>query len=127
MRRHGLVLLCTLALAALAAALAATVARAHSTPQIRREKAHEQQVLAEVGRIGNDLQRAQDAWWNAKQRLAAVNASLRRNQYRLHVARGNLHAAQKRLMSRIYSLYVNGAPSTVDVLAGAHSISQLID
>jgi cell wall-associated NlpC family hydrolase len=127
MRRHGLVLLCTLALAALAAALAATVARAHSTPEIRREKAHEHQVLAEVGRIGKDLQRAQDAWWNAKQRLAEVNANLRRNQFRLHVARGNLHAAQKRLMSRIYSLYVNGAPSTVDVIAGAHSISQLID
>jgi cell wall-associated NlpC family hydrolase len=127
MRRHGLVLLCTLALAALAAALAATVARAHSTPQIRREKAHERQVLAEVGRIGNDLQKAQDAWWNAKQRLAEVNANLRRNQFRLHVARGNLHAAQKRLMSRIYSLYVNGAPSMVDVLAGSHSFSQLID
>src|SRR5262249_55165859 len=30
-------------------------------------------------------------------------------------------------MSRLYSLYVNGAPSTIDVLAGAHSLSQIID
>ena len=43
------------------------------------------------------------------------------------MARGNFHAAQKRLMARLYSLYVNGAPSTVDVIAGAHSLSQLID
>jgi cell wall-associated NlpC family hydrolase len=127
MRRHGLVLLCTLALAALAAALAATIARAHTTPEIQRQKAHERAVLAEVNQIGKKLQLAEDQAWNAKQRLILVNRRLRRNKVRLHLARGNLRAAQKRLMSRIYSLYVNGAPSTVDVIAGAHSISQLID
>src|SRR3954463_8743973 len=30
-------------------------------------------------------------------------------------------------MDRLYSLYVNGAPSTIDVIAGAHSLSQMID
>ena len=127
MRRHGLVLLCTLSLAALAAALAATVARAHSTPQIRAEREHARAVLAQVDRIGKSLQVAQDEAWSAKQRLVQVKRSLRRNEYRLHLARGNLRGAQKRLMSRIYSLYVNGAPTTVDVIAGAHSLSQLID
>ena len=113
MRRHGLVLLCTLALAALAAAGAATVARAHSTPQIRAEQAHQRAVYAQVGVIGKKLQIAQDQWWNAKQQLILVNGSLHRNEYRLHVARGNLKAAQKRLMGRLYSLYVNGSPSTI--------------
>jgi cell wall-associated NlpC family hydrolase len=127
MRRHGLVLLCTLAFAALAAALAATVARAHSTPQIRAEQTHQRAVLAEVSQIGNKLQVVQDQAWNAKQRLALVKQSLQRNEYRLHVARGNLHSAQKRLMERLYSLYVDGTPSAIDVLAGAHSLSQLID
>ncbi|HEY3551438.1 MAG TPA: NlpC/P60 family protein [Gaiellaceae bacterium] len=127
MRRQGLALLCTLGLAALAAALAATVARAHSTPQIKAEQEHARTVLAEVGRIGKDLQQAEDRAWNAQQKLAQVNRDLRQNADRLHVAKGNLHGAQKRIMSRIYSLYVNGAPSTVDVLAGSHSISQLID
>src|SRR6185437_542022 len=70
--------------------------------------------------------RVEDRAWNAQQRVAQVNQSLRRNEFRLHVARGNLKAAQKRLMARMYSLYVNGAPSTIDVIAGAHSISQLI-
>jgi cell wall-associated NlpC family hydrolase len=127
MRRHGLVLLCTLAFAALAAALAATVARAHSTPQIRAAQAHARSVLAEVDQIGNRLQVVEDQAWSAKQRLALVKQNLKRNEYRLHVARANLHASQKRLMARLYSLYVNGAPSTIDVLAGAHSLSQIID
>lgn len=127
MRRHGLVLLCTLALAALAAVLAASVARAHSTPEIRAQQAHERTVLAQVNAIGDKLQAVQDREWNANQQLTLVKQSLVRNQYRLHVARGNLHSAQKRLEARLYSLYVNGSPSTVDVIAGAHSISQLID
>src|SRR5690242_19224631 len=127
MRRHGLALLCTLGLAALAAALAATVARAHSTPEIRRQQAHERTVLAQVAQIGKSLQLAEDEAGKAQERVAEVNRSLRQNEYRLRLAKGNLHAARQRLMSRVYSLYVNGAPSTVDVIAGSHSISQLID
>jgi len=127
MRRHGLALLCTLGLAALAAAVAATVARAHSTPQIRAEQSRERTVMAQVNQIGHKLQAATDAWSLAKQQVALVNKDLQRNQYRLHLAKGNLRASQKRLMSRLYSLYVNGTPSTIDVLAGAHSLSQIID
>jgi cell wall-associated NlpC family hydrolase len=123
MRRHGLVLLCTLALAS----LAATAARAHSTPQIRAQQARARSVLAQVDQIGQKLQVVEDQAWSAQQQLELVKASLRRNEYELHVAKGNLRAAQKRLMARLYSLYVNGAPSTIDVIAGANSISQMID
>jgi cell wall-associated NlpC family hydrolase len=127
MRRYGFLLLCTLALAALAAGAATTVARARSTPQIRAEQAHERAVLAEVNQIGVKLQAAQDARWNAIQQLKLVKQNLQRNEYRLSVARGNLHASQQRLMSRLYSLYVSPAPSTIEVLAGAHSVSQGLD
>jgi peptidoglycan DL-endopeptidase CwlO len=123
MRRSGLVLLFALGLAALVAA----TARAHSTPQIRAERTHQQAVLAEVNHIGAQLQNVEDQAWNAKQRVAQVDRSLRQNEFRLGIARGNLKAAQKRLMERLYSLYVNGAPNTIDVIAGAHSISQMID
>ena len=127
MRRHGLALLCALGIAALAADVAATVARAHSTPQIRAEQSRERTVMAQVNQIGHKLQAATDAWSLAKQQVALVNKDLQRNQYRLHLAKGNLKASQKRLMSRLYSLYVNGTPSTIDVLAGAHSLSQIIN
>ncbi|HKD95396.1 MAG TPA: C40 family peptidase, partial [Gaiellaceae bacterium] len=127
MRRYGFLLLCTLALAALTAAVAATVARAHSTPQIRAEQAHARTVMAEVGVIGKRLQVAQDEWGKAKEQLALVNGRLRKNEYRLHVARGNFKAAQKRLATRLYAVYVNGSPSTIEMLAGAHSLSQILD
>jgi peptidoglycan DL-endopeptidase CwlO len=123
MRRYGLVLLCTIGLAS----FVATVARAHSTPQIRAQQAHARSVLAEVNRIGRNLQVVEDESWNAKQRLERVKQGLRRNEYKLRLARGNFHAAQKQLMARLYSLYVDGAPSAIEVLAGAKSFSQLID
>jgi cell wall-associated NlpC family hydrolase len=123
MRRHGLVLLFTLALAS----LAATVAWAHSTPQIRAQQAHRRAVLAQVNAIGQNLQAVEDQAWNAQQRLNLVKQSLRLNEYKLRVAKGNLHAAQQRVMERLYSLYVNGSPSTIDVIAGAKSVSQMID
>ena len=56
-----------------------------------------------------------------------MKQSLQTNQYRLHVAKGDLHNAQKRLESRLYSLYVNPRPSAVEVMAGANSLSQIID
>jgi len=121
-RRNALVLLSTIA----AASLAATVAWAHSTPQIRAQRAHEKQVIAQVDQIGRHLQIVEDQASNALQRLDLVKRSLRANEYRLHVAKGNLHAAQQRVMDRLYSLYVDGSPSTIDVIAGAQSVSQMI-
>jgi cell wall-associated NlpC family hydrolase len=123
MRRHGLVLLFTLLLAA----FAATAARAHSTPQIRAQQAHEQAVVGQINQIGRNLEGVVQQYDGAQLELQRVKTTLRRNEVALHVARGNLHAAQRRLMSRLYSLYVNGAPSAIDVIAGATSISQMLD
>jgi len=123
MRRIGLALLCTLALAS----VAATAARAHPTPQIRAEQAHAKAVVAEINQIGRNLETVIQEYDSARLELQRVKASLRRNEFALHVARGNLRAAQKRLMNRVYSLYVNGSPSYIDVIAGAKSLSQMID
>ena len=123
MRRIGLALLCTLVLAS----VAATAARAHPTPQIRAEQAHAKAVVAEINQIGRNLETVIQEYDSARLELQRVKASLRRNEFALHVARGNLRAAQKRLMNRVYSLYVNGSPSYIDVIAGAKSLSQMID
>jgi cell wall-associated NlpC family hydrolase len=123
MRRLGLLLLCTLVLAA----VAATAARAHPTPQIRAEQAREKSVVNQINTIGRNLEGVVQQYDAAQLELQRVKGSLRRNEVALGVAKGNFHVAQQRLMSRIYSLYVNGAPSAIDVIAGAKSLSQLID
>jgi peptidoglycan DL-endopeptidase CwlO len=123
MRRHGLVILGALALASLVAASAV----AKSTPQIRAAQAHARAVRAEVERIGINLEATIQRYDGAQEELRQVKASLKANTRKLGVARANFHAAQVRIMARIYSLYVSGKPSTLDVLAGAKSLSQVID
>src|SRR5437588_12963279 len=110
MRRHGLVLLCTLVLAS----LVVTAAGARSTPQIRAQRAHARAVMAEINQIGANLESVIQSYDGAKLELQKVEASLQANTFKLHVARANFHAAQKRLMARLYSLYVYGNPSTPD-------------
>ena len=123
MRRHGLVIVGALALAA----LVATSARAHSTPGIRAAQAHARRVEAEVNRIGISLEATIQSYDGAEVELRQVKASLKSNTHKLGIARTNFHAAQQRIMSELYSLYVNGKPTTLDVLAGARSLSQLIN
>ncbi len=84
-------------------------------------------MVAQIDQIGRNLEGVVQQYDGAQLELSAVKTTLRRNEVALHVARGNLHAAQRRLMSRLYSLYVNGAPSAIDVIAGATSISQMLD
>jgi peptidoglycan DL-endopeptidase CwlO len=123
MRRHGLVIVGALALAA----LIATSARAHNTPKIRAAQAHERAVRAEVERIGVSLEKTIQHYDGAREELRQVHASLAANTHKLRIARANFHAAQLRIMQRLYSLYVNGKPTTLSVLAGASSLSQVID
>jgi cell wall-associated NlpC family hydrolase len=123
MRRHGLVLVGAFALASFVAA----TAPAQTTPQIRKQMSHARAVQAEVERIGVSLESVIQQYDGARLELRAVKASLRSNKAKLRVARANFHAAQLRIMARIYSLYVNGKPTTLDILAGSKSLSQVID
>ena len=123
MRRHGLLIAGALVFASFVAASAG----AQSTPGIRAAQAHARAVKAEVERIGVSLEGTIQRYDAAQVELQQVKESLASNTQRLHLARANFHAAQVRIMPRLYSLYVSGKPSTLDVLAGARSLSQVID
>jgi cell wall-associated NlpC family hydrolase len=112
----------------LLAAVAAEAAQARPpSPAIRRERAHERQVLARIDGIGRNLERVVQDYDGARIRLARVQRSLQLNEIALGVARRNLKAAQTRLAGRLVDLYVHGQPGTLDVLAGAKSLSQILD
>src|SRR5947209_8184535 len=100
MRRHGLAIVGVLALAA----FVATSARAHNTPQIRAQQAHARAVRAEVERIGASLEATIQHYDGAQLELKQAKASLANNTHLLGLARASLHAAQLRIMQRIYSL-----------------------
>jgi cell wall-associated NlpC family hydrolase len=124
MRRKALALSSVLAVIALASTSAG--ARG-SNPQIQAQQARQRSVLARVNQIGQEVAKVNQEWDGAKIQLAKVEGQLKQNTYALHVARANLKAAQKRIMTRLYSIYVDGQPTTMDVLAGAQSLSQIID
>jgi cell wall-associated NlpC family hydrolase len=123
MRRYGFLIAGALALAA----LAATTARAHSTPQIRQARAHARAVRAQVEQIGIHLEGTIQHYDHAEEQLRQTTASLKTNTYKLRVARANYHRAQLRIMARVYQLYVSGKPSTLEVIAGARNLSQVIN
>jgi cell wall-associated NlpC family hydrolase len=114
--------------AALVAGGAATAASAKPpSPAVRAQQARERAVITKIDQLGASLERVVQNYDGARLRLAAVNASLTRNQVALGVARRNLHASQVRLEQRLVSLYENGRPGIVDVITGAKSLSDVID
>ena len=112
---------------AAAAFVLAAPAGATLSPALRAQKAHRQRVLSQIAAINSRLERVVQAWDGANVELIAVQRDLRSNESRLRLARANLHAAQLRLEQRLVGLYVSPNPTTLDVLAGAQSISDLID
>jgi cell wall-associated NlpC family hydrolase len=117
-------LFATLAVAGLSAGAASARPPSHA---VRVQKARERAVLARIDQIGANLESVIQAYDGARIRLARVERGLRANEYALGVARKNLHASQQRLEQRIVSLYIHGQPGALDVLAGAKSLSDLID
>jgi cell wall-associated NlpC family hydrolase len=124
MRRKALALFSVLAVIALASTSAGALG---SNPQIQAKQQQQRSVLARVNQIGQQVAKINQEWDGAKLQLAKVEQKLKTNTYALHVARRNLKAAQSRIMKRLYSLYVDGEPSAMDVLAGAKNLSQIID
>jgi cell wall-associated NlpC family hydrolase len=91
--------------------------------QHQREKV----VYARVAAINARLDGVVQAWDGARVLLADANAKLRANEIRLRVARANLAGAQIRIEQRLRELYLTPTPNDLAVLAGATSISELID
>ncbi len=110
------------AAAVLAAAPAAAAAGGIST-----QREHAARVETQIAAVNARLERVVNDWEGARVELADVNSRLRANTARLRIARANLNAAQIRIEHRLAQLYVSGNPTAVDVLAGAKSISDLID
>jgi cell wall-associated NlpC family hydrolase len=84
-------------------------------------------VEAQVAAVNLQLEGIVNAWEGARLQLASVDKRLRENAVLLRIARANLHDAQLRIEQRLAELYTAPNPTTLDVLAGATSLSNLID
>ena len=91
------------------------------------KRSEAKRVLAEISRIDRQLSHTVDAFDGARVQLAALDARLRRNRAALVRARRTLQTAQKRLERRMVLIYTSEQPTTLDILLGASSLSDLLD
>lgn len=100
---------------------------AAASASIRGERQRQRAVRAQVARINTHLDVIVQRWDGDRVRFASLEASLRKNERVLQIARGNLHTAQAQLEQRLYDEYVNPAPGSLEVLVGSTSVTDLID
>ena len=112
---------------ALAGAAVVGAATADGATGLRAQRQRENAVYAQVAVINARLDAVVQAWDGARVRLGAVEEQLRVNTARLHVARANLAGAQKRIEARLVELYMSPPSDSLAVLAGASSISDMVD
>ncbi|MGD0715933.1 MAG: NlpC/P60 family protein [Gaiellaceae bacterium] len=105
----------------------AGAAPAAAAPRLQAQRQRAKVVYAQVSAINARLDGVVQAWDGARVQLTSVETALRANEARLRVARSNLGATQTRIEQRLVQLYVSPNPDSVAVLAGATSISDLID
>jgi cell wall-associated NlpC family hydrolase len=102
-------------------------APAAAAPRLQAQQQRAKVVYAQVSAINARLDGVVQAWDGARVQLTSVETALRTNEAQLRVARSNLNAAQTRIEQRLVQLYISPNPDSVAVLAGATSISDLID
>jgi cell wall-associated NlpC family hydrolase len=110
-----------------AAAFFAVSSTAIAATGLPTQRQHAKRVEAQIAAVSVRLEPIVNAWEGARLRLATVDTRLHENVARLRLARANLRGAQIRIEHRLAELYVSPNPTVVDVLAGATSISDLID
>lgn len=110
------------------AGLAAHVSTVGATsPPLRAQHARARAVLAQVNALDLRSGHVVDAWDGAQIQLAASKRELAANRVALERARHESRVADQRLAQRLVAIYESGEPGLVDVLAGASTLSNLID
>jgi cell wall-associated NlpC family hydrolase len=112
------------------ATAAACVAAGSATgdPSIDAKKAQAQNVLAQISRLDNSLERARSQYAAATHRLHAIDHSLATNRIALHAAQKNLKTSQHQLMQRLVVIYTQRDDnSTIGVVLGAKNIGDLVN
>src|SRR5262245_40074336 len=116
----------SLLVAAVTAVLLAA-APAHGTGPIDQKKAEAQQVYNQIIALDQSLSVADEKYNDATVRLQRVKEELKLNHRELIIARRNLGRGRMLVQKRLVSMYTSTTPSTLDLILGASSISDMLD
>jgi cell wall-associated NlpC family hydrolase len=112
-------------LAGICVALVAAVP-AVADPSISSKRAEAQQVMARLGQLTDERERAEAQYAAASVRLTRIQRDLRENRRELRLAKHNLKAGQRAIAQRLVALYTSGQESTLEVILGAQNLDDLI-
>lgn len=125
--RNTLVAAAGIGLAAVLAAPAGA-ANAPPPPALAAKQKRAQEVLAQVNTLDIRFGKVVDAWNGARIDLAANQRALATNRLALRRAQRRARTLNARLARRLVAIYEHGgAPSFLEVMAGASSLGNLID
>ena len=101
---------------------------ASADPTLPEKRRQAELILAEVQELDAEVGAAAERYNGANYKLSGLTDRLRETRANLKRARTQLATAQGQASERLVQLYVNGSgPSTVEVLLGAASISEMFD
>jgi peptidoglycan DL-endopeptidase CwlO len=116
-----------LATAALVAALGAAPLSASPAGKIKLKQHEADVVLAQVNALDNQLGKTVEAWDGASYDLTRVKKQLAANRASLTIAKRAERHAELLVQSRLVTIYESNQPTTIDVVLGSTSLSDLID
>jgi cell wall-associated NlpC family hydrolase len=102
-------------------------APAQGTSPIDEKKAEAQQVYNEIIQLDQNLSVADEKLNLANIRLQHVKEELKLNHRELIIARRNLGRGRMMIQKRLISLYTASTPSTLDLILGASSVTDLLN
>jgi cell wall-associated NlpC family hydrolase len=109
---------------AFAAASSATAEPA----SVASKQAQAQSVMGQIQSLDASLEHAIEAYNAANDKLKAIRADLAQNRIELKIAAGNLKRSQQALAARMVAVYTSDErDSTLDVLVGSRSLSELVE
>jgi cell wall-associated NlpC family hydrolase len=93
---------------------------------VSSKRAQAQQVMGQLARLSNSLERARSQYYASTQQLAKIQNDLRVNGHELKLAKHNLKASQRVIAQRLVTLYTSDQASTLEVVLGARSLDDMI-
>jgi cell wall-associated NlpC family hydrolase len=93
---------------------------------VSSKRAQAQQVMGQLQRLSDSLERARSQYYASTQQLAKIQHDLRVNSHELKLAKHNLKQSQHVIAQRLVTLYRSDQASTLEVVLGARSLDDMI-
>jgi cell wall-associated NlpC family hydrolase len=95
-------------------------------PQLRAKRTQAAEVLREISMLDERLSVLSERYDGARVHLGAVQARLGSERVSLMRARRRYGRAVHRVARLLVSLYIDGSPSSLDAILGAHSFQEML-